>query len=227
MIFKTAATLAMLAGLGLALASCQTLNEAECQTVSWQTLGQQDGAQGRATTYIGRHQEACSKHGLPIDTVAWQSGWEQGIRQYCTPDNALNRGRNGQSGENNCPADLSAGFSNAYQVGRAVYDAQAERDRLTNDLNAATQSIVSAATTEERAVIQTRLVTLQAQIPEAERRLSRARERYDDYRFGGYRGGFPGAAGYVGQPVHGGAPSAMPVIQPPLIPAYSPRPVAY
>ena len=42
---------------------------------------------------------------------------------------------------------------------------------------------VDAETTEERAVIQTRLVTVQAQVPEAERRLSRARERYEDYLY--------------------------------------------
>ncbi len=222
---RSTVALLVLAGAGLALASCQTLNEAECQTVSWNTLGQQDGAQGRPTTYIGRHQEACAKHGLPIDTVSWQAGWEQGIRQYCQPDNALNRGRNGQSAPNNCPADLSRDFAFAYEVGRGVYDAQTERDRLVNEMNTLTQSIVNAETTEERAVIQTRLVTVQAQVPEAERRLSRARERYEDYLFDVR---LPAGQAYMAPQSPGGGMFPPPYAMTPAFePPYRTRPAAY
>lgn len=60
---------------GMALSSCATLDEAECQSVNWTQLGQTDGAAGHPSNYVEQHREACVKHGIPVDGQQWQSGW--------------------------------------------------------------------------------------------------------------------------------------------------------
>ena len=36
----------------LLLSACATLNEAECQTVNWRDLGQRNGQEGKASSYV-------------------------------------------------------------------------------------------------------------------------------------------------------------------------------
>ncbi|MEO1702473.1 MAG: DUF2799 domain-containing protein [Pseudomonadota bacterium] len=127
------------AGIGLAvtfaLSSCATLNEEQCQVTDWRTLGQTDGGQGRPQSYVAEHQSACSRFGIPVDSVAWTSGWQEGIKIYCTPNNGITVGQAGRTNFNACPADQAAGFNEAYNVGKSVYDARAERDKLQRELN--------------------------------------------------------------------------------------------
>ena len=60
-----------------ALTSCATLNEEECRTVDWYTLGQQDGAAGRTEGHLNEHRRACADHKLPVDEGQWRTGWER------------------------------------------------------------------------------------------------------------------------------------------------------
>ncbi|MEL6921298.1 MAG: DUF2799 domain-containing protein [Pseudomonadota bacterium] len=129
----------------LALSSCATLNEEQCQVTDWRVLGQTDGSQGRPQSYVAQHQSACTRFGIPVDATAWTAGWQQGTVPYCTPTNGLNVGRAGRTNFNACPADSAAQFNEAYNAGRAVYDARTSRDRLQRELNALIAALPNVA----------------------------------------------------------------------------------
>ena len=107
-------------------AGCATLSESQCVASDWETIGFTDGANGRASAHLLKHQNACVKHGVVPDRESYYRGWHEGVVQYCTPENGFNQGERGASYSNVCPADLEASFHAAYQDGRQLYLAQAE-----------------------------------------------------------------------------------------------------
>lgn len=125
---------AILIALG-ALTSCATLNESECQTADWRALGSTDGAAGRPAGHIARHHEACARFSLPVDEQSWRAGWDEGIRAYCTPANALSEGRRGRNYANSCPAALAPAFEDAYRVARRAHDAEEEARGLRAEID--------------------------------------------------------------------------------------------
>ncbi|CAN0653354.1 DUF2799 domain-containing protein [Nitratireductor aquimarinus] len=167
----------------LSLSACATLNETQCETVNWSDLGRSDGAAGRSTSYIQRHREACVKYNLPVDENAWRSGWEDGIRRYCTPENGLSVGREGGSYANSCPARIAPGFENAYRVGKRVHDAQSDYDRLKSDLERLYDDLEDAAKGEERRKVRNRISLKESELFLAEGRLRDAQRLYDRYLY--------------------------------------------
>lgn len=119
----------------LALSGCATLNKSECQTVDWEQLGLQNGQSGKPESYIAEHQKACAEYKLPVDTAKWETGWQKGIRNYCTPANGLAVGQQGRTDASMCPPDQTQQFSYYNQIGARVYYAQQDVDRAQNDLN--------------------------------------------------------------------------------------------
>jgi hypothetical protein len=165
----------------LALASCATLNEEQCQVVDWQQLGVSDGASGFPATRVAQHQEACAKFGIPVNATAWQSGWEQGIRSYCVPANGLSVGRQGRPNRNACPADLAAPFNEAYRIGRDVYDARSDRDSVQGEIDMLIADLAAAGTAQERSDIQLQIELKRNALSIAQWEVSRAERRADLY----------------------------------------------
>lgn len=186
------------------LAGCATMNEAECLSVDWQTVGFEDGAAGRSADRIGRHRQACAKHGVAPDLAAYQAGREAGLREYCTPANGFQVGARGNGYGGMCPADLEPAFAAAYESGRHLHTLESrvatvsnqidarrrEMDRLEDDLARNAAIIVDgASSTEQRAqaLIDTKQIAertgrLKAEIAQLERdRIEHERE-LADYR---------------------------------------------
>lgn len=113
-----AASLALAA---LALGGCASMNESECRTVDWRTVGYEDGVAGRTGDRIGEHRKACAKHGVSPDLALYQAGRSEGLREYCQPSNGFRAGSSGGSYAGICPADLDAAFAAAYESGRQLY----------------------------------------------------------------------------------------------------------
>jgi len=130
----------------LLLASCATLDESECLTADWRTIGLEDGAQGRPLSYISNHRKACAEHGVTPDLAAYQGGHEVGVRQYCTPQNGFQQGRAGRAYGGVCPDQLAPGFRAAYDTGLKLHNLDAyigilrrEGDDLRKDREDATE----------------------------------------------------------------------------------------
>lgn len=114
----------------LALGGCSSLSESQCLASDWETIGYRDGLGGTQSTALIRHTDACMKHGVVPDRDAYLAGWEDGVQQYCQPQNAFSVGEHGAGYANVCPPHLQQSFHAAYQDGRQLYLAQAEIDDL-------------------------------------------------------------------------------------------------
>lgn len=188
----------------LVLSGCATMNEAECVSVDWRTVGFEDGAAGRSADRIGQHRKACAKHGVTPDLAAYQAGREEGLREYCTPANGFNVGSRGNSYSGLCPADLEPAFSVAYESGRRLYTLESrvntaanqlqakrrEKDRLEDELVRKSTIIVSSDSTAEQraqALVDTKQIAertgrLKAEIAELERDKIEYERELADYR---------------------------------------------
>lgn len=102
------------------------MSENQCIAGDWETIGYFDGAHGYRSSRLLAHQDACVEFGMVPDRDTYLTGWRQGIREYCRPDNGYAQGLSGASYANVCPADIEADFLADYQRGRDLY--QARRD---------------------------------------------------------------------------------------------------
>lgn len=117
------------------VAGCATLNENECRTVDWRELGREDGAKGYESSRLGDHMEACGKFGIAPDGDSYRAGREEGLRQYCTLDNALQLGMNGSGYHQVCPGDIGAAFAVTYNRGAALHTIQSDIQDLQSRLD--------------------------------------------------------------------------------------------
>lgn len=118
-----------------------TVSQSQCAAGDWQTLGYRDGVSGYRSTELLAHQDACVRHGVIPDRGGYMLGWEQGIREYCEPNNAFSVGERGRGHNNVCPQDLRADFNHAYQQGRSLYLARAEVANLQRAIGQKTQRV--------------------------------------------------------------------------------------
>jgi hypothetical protein len=181
--FSACLRIGALAAFIAALSACATLDEDECRTVNWWQLGNDDGQAGRNVSHIDRHRSACDRHGIPVAEDQWRAGWEGGIRQYCTPGNGLAEGRAGRHYANSCPPDISAGFEDAYRVGRAVHDARNEVARLQSELDSMVRQMRRVEDPGELLKLQMEISLMRDRLRRADRRLREAERDYDFFAY--------------------------------------------
>lgn len=121
--------------LALTLPGCATLSESQCLASDWQTVGYRDGMSGIQSSQLLKHQNACVKHGIVPDRNAYLAGWEEGVAQYCQPNNVFNAGERGASYSNVCPDNLKDSFYEAYQDGRRLFLAHSEINNLSRSIS--------------------------------------------------------------------------------------------
>jgi hypothetical protein len=115
----------------LGLGGCATLNENECRTMDWQTIGYEDGGRGHGAERIGQHRKACAKYGI---ATAYQRGRESGLREYCRPANGFRAGAAGRNYGGVCPADLEEDFLDAYESGHHLYELRARVSEIESHI---------------------------------------------------------------------------------------------
>ena len=111
--------------MGLLVAGCASMDEDECRVADWRAIGYEDGVRGVSASHLGEHREACAEYGISPDFVAYKTGREEGLREYCTPASGYRLGRNGGSPTAVCPVDLAGDFRDAYKSGREIHEAAA------------------------------------------------------------------------------------------------------
>ncbi len=116
------------------LSGCSSMSQSQCLASDWQSVGYRDGLAGKNSTQIMRHQNACVKHGITPDREVYLAGWNEGVEQFCTPQNGFTVGERGGSYGNVCPEYLHHAFFEAYQDGRQLYLAQAEIRSLESQI---------------------------------------------------------------------------------------------
>ena len=92
---------------GLILSGCATMYQQECTTADWDAVGYADGFTAKPATHGETYLDACAPHGVTPDLIAYDRGYDRGIRSYCTPDLAYNMGKAGKPVPAVCPEDMA------------------------------------------------------------------------------------------------------------------------
>ncbi len=121
--------------LGL-LAACASLTEDACRTGNWESIGYNDGVRGRSASYVNEHRDACGEYGIAPNTAVWLRGRLEGLKQYCTPDNAYTVGRRGSELNNVCPTTQLTELRLSNFYGLRYYEINSEITALENDVRA-------------------------------------------------------------------------------------------
>jgi len=152
------------AGLG----GCASMSGDECVTSDWAAIGYEDGARGYTSDRMSQRRKACAKHGVTPDFAAYQSGREQGLKEYCQPGRGFDVGSSGGRYSGVCSVELEADFLDAYNAGHHLYSLRTNVNRATSRINSKERelerigdemrkkeaSLISKeATTEERVIL--------------------------------------------------------------------------
>jgi hypothetical protein len=105
----------------VALAGCSSMSKKDCENADWQAIGYSEGSRGIHYSHLAKHRESCGEYQIIPDDAAYQVGWDQGIRRYCTADNGYRIGSAGQPYKNICPQDAEADFLSGWDQGVRQY----------------------------------------------------------------------------------------------------------
>lgn len=165
------------------LAACEPISEDACREGDWRGIGIADGAAGRAPDRINAYAETCAKIGIAPDARAWRAGRTDGLKRYCTPQNAYKIGRNGNRLAPYCPAGEREALSRANVTGLQYHELSTQIGQLSaqvNDLNSQIRNISDFASDEELRD-RRQLRRERARIEDRLRALRFERIQYSDY----------------------------------------------
>lgn len=129
------------AGALLMLSACETMSEEDCATADWTALGERDGRYGEAESKFDERREQCAKFGLAGSADDYDRGRGRGLRAYCTPEAGFDAGRNGRTYNGVCPVEAEAAFLTEYQIGKQLFDLNAEVRRSQDAFDGALNQI--------------------------------------------------------------------------------------
>lgn len=155
------------------LQGCATMNQDECLTADWLSIGERDGIRGKTENMFESRASACAKHGITADRSAYKDGYNSGLREFCLPNNGYKNGLDKIEYHYVCPIDQQSAYLREYVKGLnlAISELDFELRKLDIDYRSAEISLNSASTEDE--------------IKSAEKRLRRLKTEVDnlDYEY--------------------------------------------
>lgn len=111
----------------------------KCQSTDWFAVGRDTGVKGLPSDKIMSTHKACQKKGVEISLEQYQKGWQMGIGQYCSHDNAFNLGFKKKTPSKFCPVELKPDFEQFYAWGKEAFglekDIKAKESKLKGKVN--------------------------------------------------------------------------------------------
>ena len=183
-------------GAVVALGSCATLNEAECVSGDWASIGRRDGGEGLPMSRLADHAKACAKHGVVPDQQAYAMGRDEGLMAYCTPPSGFLHARNGDAYHGVCPGALEQDFRAGYRDGSQAaivlgrlrnLESQRESrrqraDQIRSQINDEEKKLAAAKTPEEARALRERIQGLRVERQQALNEVDDAEDELDDAR---------------------------------------------
>ena len=141
----------VLLSIGLAVAGCTSMSKQECESANWQEHGFNSALKGEtlphANEYYGR--QCTERHSVAVDGNELATGYENGLKHYCTPQNATRVGESLDDYQGICPKELEPNFVPVYNSAlirgfrRRVRQLESEVDSLRSQLSSAESEISS------------------------------------------------------------------------------------
>lgn len=118
----------LILALPFSLMACSSIMTAEeCQNTDWRTQGLQDGQAGEYKAIFNEYVDACVPSGAKPNRDQYAAGYMQGLKEFCTEENGLERGLKGGA-SHNCPGDSP--YHAGYNEGVAKYKEEQERREI-------------------------------------------------------------------------------------------------
>ncbi len=171
--FRTIAGVSLVA----LLSACASMSEKECLTANWTDQGYRDGRDGYPLSRLQDHREACSAVRVVPDSQQYQAGREVGIREYCSPANAVREGRLGRSYRNSCPMELDRSFRHYHELGYQVYSVEQRLDSLNNEMRRKQRELEKEKDDAKRNALRRELRRLDDRLAQARRDLDHEERR--------------------------------------------------
>jgi len=111
----------MLLWLAGSITGCASMSKKDCENANWHAIGYNDGARGIQPGHLNVYSQRCAEYKIVPDAGAYQAGWNEGIRSYCTSTNGYNAGAAGLAYNNICPADVAPTYLAGYRQGIDQY----------------------------------------------------------------------------------------------------------
>ncbi len=127
----------------LLLSGCSTMSQSECIQADWQIIGQADASKGEHSAMLDEYRADCAKFSVIPDRKAYFSGYEQGLKQFCTRASGFYFGKKGGSYSGICPKPLEAAFLEGYNPGHELFMIRDELVDLRSSLSSAEGEIRS------------------------------------------------------------------------------------
>jgi hypothetical protein len=124
----------VLAAAFIGVSGCETMSAEECVAADWRTLGFNDAAESGADRLQARS-ESCAEKGLLADANAYQSGFNDGMYEFCQPVRGFQFARRGGTFNGYCPAELDRSFRIAFFDGARVYSAEQELASVRSEVS--------------------------------------------------------------------------------------------
>lgn len=87
---------ALLMSATLLLAGCaNNISTEDCKELDWQEAGRKDGARGIPSRPPIELAVACNKAGVTLDVTPYQTGWNEGILDFCSAKGGWREGAEG------------------------------------------------------------------------------------------------------------------------------------
>ena len=104
-----------------AAACASPMKQPDCAKADWYTLGFEDGRKGAPETAYSDYQAQCERYAVTPNPAAYHTGRLEGLALYCTPENGLRVGREGETYHGVCPKDVEPAFKKRYDFGQRFY----------------------------------------------------------------------------------------------------------
>lgn len=126
-----------LAALILTVTACGTSSKKEyCNTTDWQEEGKKIGLRGEAEDSVMKEQKSCAELGIQIPLTEYKTGWDEGIQQYCSEENAFDLGKKSEKHKaENCPIVYRPKFLTAYEKGKKVQDVNQKIEKVEKKID--------------------------------------------------------------------------------------------
>lgn len=133
----------------------------KCQSTDWFAVGRDSGVKGQPSDKIMSTHMACQKKGVDISLEQYQKGWQMGISEYCSPDNAFNLGFRKKSTSKYCPIDMKADFDQFYAWGKEAFGLEKQVKKKESQLKSKVKALNSA--TKKKESLEKQVKTLEEQ----------------------------------------------------------------
>jgi len=123
------------------LNGCASMNQSECLSADWYTVGFGDGVAGQSQGKISNYRKDCAEYAVQPDLERYRQGHLAGSKLFCTEQNGFKQGAQGATYNNNCPQQFEPRFLAAYADGKLLHIASQEVRRIGTKLNSAQKQL--------------------------------------------------------------------------------------